>query len=73
MTWSARIEDAKNPSLEGWHVCPKCQHDQTCQIPKLVSSLGSALTSIDTGCDNHMASGTARLMCNGYELKGETK
>jgi hypothetical protein len=38
-----------------------------CSIPAAASGIANVLTAIDFGADNHMASGTADLKCNGFE------
>ncbi len=63
MTWSARITNKGNTV----GCLKECMHVQTCQIAKIAHMIGSVLTSVDTGCDGHMASGSANLECFGFE------
>jgi hypothetical protein len=70
MTWSAVVTDVEGNKGKGnWHVCTECQHNATCYIPKVSNSVGSLLTSVDTGSDGYMASGSAILKCNGFKRK----
>jgi hypothetical protein len=68
MTWSIRI--TKNDGeldVRNWDVCRICKHEASCYIPKAAHTVGSMLTSIDKGCDGHMAGGLAKLQCAGFE------
>lgn len=77
MTWSARITrpDGTTPTQEGatapdYAACQSCKHNTgACQVAKIAHNVGPILTSIDVGCDGHMASGEALLKCNGYQPK----
>ncbi|WP_214173148.1 hypothetical protein [Geoanaerobacter pelophilus] len=77
MTWSAQVTrpDGTNPTTrEGsaysdYNACQSCQHTSFCNIGKMAHTIGPILTSVDVGSDGHMASGTALLKCNGYQLK----
>jgi hypothetical protein len=79
MTWSARFTDSNGNVPEGtYSACQNCKHGQTdpnrsyhapCNLPSAGSQLASLLTSIDVGCDGHMAGGSADLKCYGYEPK----
>lgn len=72
MTWSARITKADG-TVDGYYMaCHSCIHGKgTCYLPKVVYSVANLLTSVDTGSDGHMASGSADLKCNGYEQEPE--
>jgi len=62
-TWSARItKDGNQVSC-----FRECKHASTCKISSIAHTIGPVLTSVDTGCDGHMASGTANLECGGFE------
>lgn len=64
-----------------YHACATCLHGKSdfktgspnwptitpCYIPKAANTIGSLLTSLDIGADGHMACGSAKLMCSGYE------
>lgn len=78
MSWSARVVKNDGTVPEGtYHACGKCVHGlfkndgrgfhPNCYIPNAVNSIASILTAIDFGADNHTATGTAELKCNGFE------
>lgn len=76
MTWSARITrpDGTNPTQEGatapdYSACQSCSHIGACNITKVGNNVASILTSVDVGCDGHMAGGEALLKCSGYETE----
>lgn len=70
MTWGVTIVASEDETIA--HACSKCKHVTCCYIVKAGPQLGSLLTSIDQGCDGHMAGGEAVLKCHGYEPVTET-
>ena len=68
MTWDSRIT-MPDGTLKGtdYAACQTCKHNATCNVAKVAPLVGQLLTSIDVGSDNHMASGSAHLRCNGHE------
>lgn len=77
MTWSARVsrDDGSfpktiNDEAADYSACMSCKHEGSCYVAKTSDNIAYVLTSVDTGCDGHMASGEALLKCNGYEEKG---
>ena len=65
MTWVSNIVDQDGNNRD----CFTCKHIDSCQVFKVAHTLGSVLTSVDTCCDGHMASGSADLKCDGFEDK----
>lgn len=73
MTWGVIVTNKEGETS----VCRECKHSvppagsyhSPCNIIKMAHVLGSLLTSVDVGADGHMASGTAKLECNGFERK----
>ncbi len=63
MTWSSVI--VKADGSRG--ICIECKHAPMCKLPNVSYPVANILTSVDTACDGHMASGTAELRCNGFE------
>lgn len=64
------------------NACQSCRHNQPipvdgqhykqinpCYLPKVASSVGNLLTSVDVDARGHMACGEALLKCGGYEAK----
>ena len=65
MSWSAAIRvDGEGPSP-----CGVCGHQDACHIPKVVEPIRSLLTSVDVGCEGHMAIGHADLTCDSFVAK----
>jgi len=78
MSWAAVIVDQTGKrGIDGGSICPECAHGSfvldkgPCHIPRLARVLGGLITSIDKGSDGHTASGTAELLCSGFEPKPE--
>lgn len=69
MTWGAWIDAEGVERVAGCNVCENCKHAGCCQVHKVVAPIQSLLTSVDTGCTGHMASGEASLLCHGFEAK----
>jgi len=78
MSWSARVVKSDGTVPEGtYQACGKCIHGainnegrgfhSNCYIPNAVSAIAGILTAIDFCADNHMATGSAYLRCNGFE------
>lgn len=75
MTWSVRIVKDDSPLAETREdACRTCKHGSArigqhvpCIIKNAADTLGYMLTAIDVGRNGHMASGTAKLICYGYE------
>ena len=76
MTWSARTTRPDGTIPEGkYNACGGCKHAPnpdnnykgTCYVERVAGNIGSILTSVDTGADGHMASGSADLKCSGFE------
>ena len=65
MSWSATIR----VDGEGSSPCGVCRHQDTCHIPKVVGPIRSLLTSVDVGCEGHMAIGHADLTCDSFGAK----
>lgn len=73
MTWGVLVANKEgdlNASRECKHsVPPAGSHYSPCNIAKMAHTIGYLLTSVDVGSDGHMASGTAKLECHGFERK----
>lgn len=73
MTWGVLVTN-KDGDL---NVCRECKHSvppagshySPCNIAKMSQTIGSLLTSVDVGADGHMACGTAKLECHGFDRK----
>ena len=75
------ITTHKESNVPDYQACQSCMHCLNnhatgnpqrptvtpCNLPKIASTIGSLLTSIDCGADGHMAGGEAILRCHGYE------
>ena len=66
MTWNAHIE-VEGIVAEYNNPCTKCKHNSFCNVSAIVHTIAPVISSVDTGSDGHMASGTAVLKCNGFE------
>jgi len=78
MSWSARVTKSDGTVPDGaYNACGKFIHGAignegrgihpNCYIPNAVNAIAGILTAIDFGADNHMATGSADLKCNGFE------
>ena len=64
MSWITTTTDSNGEPI---NCLTDCKHANACMLPRLFDTIAPVLSSVDVGRDDHMATGTAQMMCSGLE------